>query len=57
LPEQEAGADYFADVSRPADRSVVDSSLERVLDDHLADDIASAWGLGSVADDLLADLV
>jgi hypothetical protein len=53
LPEQDAGADDFADVSRP----VADSSLEGTLDDGLADDIASAWGLGSEIDDLLADLV
>ena len=56
LPEQDAGADYFADVSRPR-RSAADSSLEGTLDDDLADDIASAWGLGSEIDDLLADLV
>ena len=57
LPDEDAGADYFADVSRSADGSAVDSSLEGVLDDGLADDIAAAWGLGSEADDLLADLV
>jgi hypothetical protein len=57
LPDEAEGADYFADVSRHGDGAEVDSSLEGVLDDGLADDIAAAWGLGSEAGDLLADLV
>jgi hypothetical protein len=57
LPDQDAGADYFADVSRNAAGSAVDSSLEAVLDDGLADDVATAWSLGSEVEDLLADLV
>jgi hypothetical protein len=57
LPEQDASADYFADASRTVDGAAVDSSLDGLWDDGLADDVADAWGLGSNIDDLLVDLV
>jgi hypothetical protein len=57
VPDEDEDADYFADVSRNANGSGLDSSLEGVLDEGLADDIAAAWALGSEADNLLADLV
>lgn len=57
LPDEVETADYFADVSRRADEATVDSSLEQMLDDGLADDIAAAWASGSEAGELLADLV
>jgi hypothetical protein len=57
VTDEEEGVDYFADVSRNADDSAVDSTLEGVLDEGLVDDIAAVWALGSEADNLLADLV
>jgi hypothetical protein len=57
MPEQDAAPDYFADASHANDRSEVEQALEGVLNDDLADDVASAWGQESVADDLLANLV
>ena len=49
--------DALADAGRHADELTEDLELERLLDDDLADDIASAWRMKSLSDDLLAELV
>lgn len=46
----------FADAARRVDALAVDSALERLLDDDLADDLATAWGQEAAEQVLLADL-
>lgn len=55
LPEEQAG-ESRVDVARQMDAIAVDSALERLVDDDLANDIATAWGQEAGEQVLLADL-
>lgn len=54
LPDED-GRDSYTDGPRRVDALAIDSALERLLDDVLADDVAAAWGQEMGALDLLAN--